>query len=331
MTRLGFGILGCGMIAGVHAAAIASLSDAVLIGAADASFERAADFAKAHGITAYETYAAMLADPAIDAVCICTPSGLHAENALDALAAGKHVVLEKPMALNVADADRVAAACKAFGRHLTVISQLRFSPDVHRAKQLVSEKAFGTLIFCDLFMKYHRDDAYYRDSPWRGTYRYDGGGALMNQGIHGIDLLRFIAGDYTAVSGITATRRHAIETEDTAAALIRFDCGAPGVIEATTAANPGFDRRIEILGDRGYMTLRENRIERLYIDGIADEHHHIDVPPMSGSPVIASHEMHALQIKNLIDTVMGRGTLLADASDGRAALKIIEDIYSFNH
>ena len=155
-----FGILGCGMIANVHAQAVLGIADAELVGVADNNPEAARRFAEKHGARAYASYGEMLADPAIDVVCICTPSGFHADNAIEALKHGKYVVLEKPMALTSEDAARVADACRASGKLLTVISQLRFSEDLMRVKRLIADGAFGKLTLCSLYMKYYRTPEY---------------------------------------------------------------------------------------------------------------------------------------------------------------------------
>ncbi|MBE6612672.1 MAG: Gfo/Idh/MocA family oxidoreductase, partial [Ruminococcaceae bacterium] len=316
-SQLNFGILGCGMISHVHAKAICSLSNARLAGAADISRENAENFSKSYGIRAYDSFHAMLEDPEIDAVCICTPSGFHEPNAIDALDAGKHVVLEKPMALSTEGADRIVEACRRNNRLLTVISQLRFSPDIQRVKTMLRQNRFGRLVLCDLSMKYWRDESYYASSSWKGTFRYDGGGALMNQGIHGVDLLRYLAGDFTVVSGLCSTIHHRIEAEDTAAALIRFQSGAMGVIQTSTAAYPGFDRRIELTGECGSVVLRENRIEQLTLRDGTSERYDVGEMQMSRDPAAVSHDMHALQLANLIDAVNGEARLLSDAEEGR--------------
>ena len=181
--KIGFGIWGCGMVAGIHAQSICDIESADLIGVADVVTASAEKMAAKFDCEVFPDYEALLSDPRVDVVCICTPSGFHADNALRALGSKKHVILEKPMALTVEDADAIVEAVKSSGCHLTVISQLRFSEDVQKVKKLVSEGAFGTLAFCDLYMKYWREPDYYASSNWRGTYKFDGGGALMNQGI----------------------------------------------------------------------------------------------------------------------------------------------------
>jgi len=323
-----FGILGCGMISDIHAKAIKSIENARLVIAFDNNSENAMRFAQRHGIKAAGTFEE-LAD-AVDAVCICTPSGFHSENAKRALLCKKHVVLEKPMAFTCREADRIIEACEMSGRLLTVISQLRFSEDVKRVKELVDQNAFGRLIFCDLYMKYYRNEEYYGNSSWRGTLKYDGGGALMNQGIHGVDLLQYIMGEPNVLKGKVATLSHDIEAEDTAAALLEFSNGAMGVIEASTCAYPGFERRLEIMGDRGYVILQENSIVQLMLNGeksvIGNK---ASGAGGAGDPSAISHELHKKQIQNFVNAINGTEPLMIDAREGKKAIKIIESIYKY--
>lgn len=326
-----FGILGCGMIAGIHADAINNIEGAELVAVADNNHEYAESFAKKHGVKAYASYADMLKSD-VDVVCVCTPSCFHAQNAIDAMRAGKHVVLEKPMALSTDDADRVIAVSKETGKLVTVICQLRFSPDVQRLKKLVGKGAFGRISLCTLSMKYHRSSEYYSSSPWKGTLKFDGGGALMNQGIHGIDLLEYIVGDVKEVQGKIRTLSHKIEVEDSAVAMLEFENGALGVIEASTCAYPGFERKIEIHGDRGYAILVENSIEKLMINGEEQPTVKGEVANTASDPSAVQSGMHRLQIENLIKSIEGKEKLLIDCHEGRRAVRIIEDIYrSSNH
>ncbi len=325
---LNFGILGCGVIADFHAQAIRSLDNAKLIGAADNSPKRAEQFSEKYAIKKYESYEEMLADDNVDAVCICTPSGFHAQNAIDALNAAKHVVLEKPMALNSEDIERVITATKENNRLLTVISQLRFSSDIKRVKDLMAQNAFGKIVFCDLYMKYWRSAEYYSSSDWKGTLKFDGGGALMNQGIHGIDLLLYLAGNAKVLCSKNKTAFHDIEVEDASVSMLEFQNGAMGVIEGSTCACPGFERKIEIIGTEGSVVLKENKIEKLVvagetlIDGITEE-----LAGTANDPTAMSYELHALQLNNLINAVNGKEELLIDCYEGSRAVKLIEEIY----
>ena len=327
MKKLRFGILGCGMIADYHARAVNSLDHAELLGVADSNAERAVTFAERYGIKAYADYAEMLADPQIDAVCVCTPSGMHAQNSLDALAASKHVVVEKPMALNTADADRMIKASAESGCLLTVICQLRFSEGVKRLKELVEERALGRLGLCDLYMKYWRAPAYY-EGGWKGTREMDGGGALMNQGIHGVDALLYVLGDAKLLSAKVKTLYHGIEVEDTAVATLEFESGALGVIETSTCSYPGFDRRIELCGSCGSVVLREDVIERLVIgDQVTRAEDDPNAPGTASDPSAMSYHLHAKQLGNFINAVLGKEELLIDAREGRRAVALIEEIY----
>lgn len=327
IKQLRFGILGCGLIADYHARAVNSLDCAKLWGVADGNVDRAVTFAARYGVKAYADYAEMLADPEIDAVCICTPSGMHAQNSLDALAAKKHVVVEKPMALNTADADRMIKASAESGCLLTVICQLRFSDGVKKLKALVEEQALGTLGLCDLYMKYWRSPAYYAGG-WKGTRAIDGGGALMNQGIHGVDALLYVLGDARLLSARVKTLYHDIEVEDTAVAMLEFASGALGVIEASTCSCPGLDRKIEICGSRGYAILREDALEKLVIgDRVLIDVKSTNDIGTANDPTAMSASLHAKQIDNFVNAILGREKLLIDANEGKRALSLIEKIY----
>ena len=327
---LNFGILGCGMIADVHAKAILSLDNANLYGVADNNLAYAEKFAEKHGVKAYSNYEEMLADGDIDAVCICTPSGFHAQNAICALNAGKNVVLEKPMAITYADTQKLIDICKKTDKKLTVISQLRFSKDVNKLKKLVEEKAFGSLAFCNLYMKYWRSAEYYSSSEWKGTLAFDGGGALMNQGIHGVDLLLYIAGNANVLGAKKQTVYHNIEVEDSVAALLQFDNGAIGTVEAATCTYPGFERKIEILGSNGCAVLCEDKLEKLIVGGQSLlEGDSGTVAATASNPAAVEYENHAMQIDNFIKAIQGDEKLLIDGFEGQRAVKLIEEIYSF--
>lgn len=328
MNLIRFGIIGCGVIAEAHVLSLFEIDGATPVGVFDRNRERAEAFAEKHGIRAYPSYASMLADTEIDAICICTPSGLHADQAVQALREGKHVVLEKPMALTAADAEKVCREAEISHHLITVISQHRFRADVGRVKELIDAGAFGRLVMCDLYMKYWRDPSYYANSTWRGTWRMDGGGALMNQGIHGVDLMRYLVGDAKLLRGRAKTLVHDIEVEDTAAALVEFDCGALGVIEASTSAYPGFSRRIEIHGSKGYATLVDSTLEKLCIGGemLVDKNVLTDAGTAS-DPTQLSNEGHTLQLRNFVAALRGEEELLITARDGYEAVRLIEEIY----
>lgn len=327
--NLRFGIVGCGMIANVHAQALRSLEGVILAGVADARKESAEAFAEKYRIAVYENYESMLADGEIDAVCVCTPSGFHAENTLAALRAGKHVAVEKPIAMTAEEADEIIRTAKECEKLVTVISQMRFATDVIFLKDAIDTGKLGTLKMCDLYMKYWRDGAYYHSSPWKGNRALDGG-VLMNQGIHGVDLLRHLIGGATVVGSISDRLTHKIESPDTALALLRYDCGALGVIEASTATYPGFEMRLEIIGERGYALFLDNHLEKLVIEGeemaLPEEEHVSD--GTAHDPTAVGFQKHARQLQNFADAICGEAQLMVDAEAGRGAVALILDIYN---
>jgi UDP-N-acetyl-2-amino-2-deoxyglucuronate dehydrogenase len=197
----------------------------------------------------------------VDAVILCTPSGLHAAEAVAAAHAGKHVIAEKPMATTLADADRMIRACRNAGVTLSVILQYRFNRDALRLKRAVEAGLFGRPVLGNAFVHWHRTQAYYEESGgWRGTWSLDGGGALMNQSIHAIDLLQWILGPLESVCAYADALAHDIEAEDTASAALRFASGALGVVQGTTSAHRDWPLRIEIQGTEGSAMLEGPRL-----------------------------------------------------------------------
>ena len=322
-----FGIVGCGTIAAFHAAAIAQLENARLLGVWDALPEAARRFAGERGVRAYETMEAMLEDAEIDAVCICTPSGFHGAQAIDAVRHGKHVALEKPMCLELSQADELARLAGQNGCQVCVISQLRFSPAMRALKDAVEKKAFGRVVSGSLSMKYYRSDEYYASSSWRGTWRMDGGGALMNQGIHGVDLLQYLMGGVRAVTAIAKTQTRRIETEDSVVAVLEFANGALGTLEASTTCFPGYPRRLGICGDKGSAVLSEDTVERWDLSIPLQLETGTAVGGAASDPKAISCEGHRRQLENLVGAIEGREALMVDAAEGRKPLEIILAVY----
>ena len=325
-----FGILGCGMIANVHAAALAGIENAVLLGVADNNEAYAQRFAEKNGVKAYKNYEEMLNDPQIDVVCICTPSCFHATNAMEAMRAGKHVVLEKPMALSTQEADEVIKISKETGKFTTVICQLRFSSDIQRVKKLMEEKAFGKITLCNLSMKYYRSQDYYASSPWKGTLKFDGGGALMNQGIHGIDILLSVMGKVRSVHGLARTLARKIETEDTAAAIVEYENGALGLIQGTTSVYPGYPRNFVVSGTKGTVGIAENAFAEWNIEGEAIPAD-IEIGKAKNSGASTPHDLdfaeHVPHIEEMVRAIREDVPLTSSFEDGRNAVKLITSIY----
>ncbi len=331
VTR-GFGIVGAGIIAAVHADAIARLPDARLVAVTDVAAGAAREFAAARGCAAEPALDDLLARRDVDVVCVCVPSGLHAEVGVRAAEAGKHLVVEKPVDVTLEAADRLIAAARRCGVALTVMSQHRFDPGVTELKRLVDDGALGRLVLGEASTKWYRTQAYYDSAPWRGTWAMDGG-ALLNQGIHYVDLLRWCMGPATEVTAVCATQAHAVEVEDTALAIVRFASGAVGTISATTAAYPGFPQRLEVTGTDGTVTVEDGKLVRTALRGAAGA---AGSPgpgggpvrePAAADPAALDAAVHAAQLADLLAAVDEGREPAVSGQDGREALEIVRAVY----
>ena len=246
-----FAIIGIGNIAPIHAAAIRGVPGAELVAVATRQEDRGRAFAAEHGGTWYADYRELLAQAQADVVTICTPHDLHAPMTLAAAQAGVHVLCEKPMARNTAECDAMIAACDRAGVTLGVVFQSRYERLSLSLKDALDAGRLGRLLWASANTLWHRTDAYYRSGPWRGTWEHEGGGVLINQAIHAIDLLIWLAGMPVSVTARARTLNHAIEVEDAALALLDYADGRLGLIQATTAAFPGYPERLEFFGSRG--------------------------------------------------------------------------------
>src|SRR4051794_39206199 len=263
MASHGFGIVGCGMIAEFHTKAIHEIPGARVVAAYSRSESNGAKIAglAGGGCRVFDDLDAMLALPEIDVVCVCTPSGAHLEPGVKAARAGKHVVVEKPLEITLPRCDAIIRACDEAGVRLCTIFPSRFSRANLALKTAIDTGRFGRLTLGDTYVKWWRTQEYYDSGGWRGTWSLDGGGALMNQAIHNVDLLLWLMGDVESVQALTATLAHLrIEVEDTAVAALRFKNGALGVIEAATSAFPGLLKRTEIHGERGSARVEQDDI-----------------------------------------------------------------------
>lgn len=261
MKKIGFGIIGLGVIAEIHAKALSEMTGAYLAAGFDPVPGRAVNFAKAHGCKGYDSLETFLLDKTIDVVTIATPSGFHMDGAIASANAGKHVIVEKPLEITKERCEAIINACKKNKVKLGGVFPSRFHEAPRIIKDAIEKGKFGKIVMADAEIKWFRTQEYYDSGAWRGTWRYDGGGALMNQGIHAIDLLQWFMGPVSEVCAFTGTLAHEhIEVEDTAAAVLKFKNGALGCIEGTTSAYPGFLKRIEILGTKGSAVLEEESI-----------------------------------------------------------------------
>jgi UDP-N-acetyl-2-amino-2-deoxyglucuronate dehydrogenase len=262
LTPLGFAIVGTGNVSRYHAEGIARTPGARLVAVCRADPARAAEAAKQFGVPCETVYDTLLARGDVDAVCLCTPSGQHAAQTAAAAKAGKHVLVEKPMALTLADADAMIAASRAAGVTLGVAFQRRTEPTYRAVRDAIAAGELGRLVLGTTAVPYFRDEAYFKSAAWRGTWALDGGGALINQGIHLVDLLLWLLGEAEEVCARSGTLLQAIEVEDSITVAVRFASGALGSIVATTAAAPGFPHRLDVYGTRGSVQTEGDAIIR---------------------------------------------------------------------
>jgi len=261
----GFGLIGCGAIAPVHAEAIAQLDNARVVAVCDVVEERARALAARCGADWCVDYHELLRRDDIHIVNIVTWSGLHAEIGVVAAGAGKHVICTKPIDVTLDKIDRLIDACRGAGVKLAAIHQFRNFPSFARLKQAIDEERLGRIYLGNAFVPWHRAQAYYDSAEWRGTWRWDGGGALMNQGIHYVDLIQWLVGPVAEVQAYTDTMAHQIEVEDAAVAALRYHNGALGLIMGSTAIYKGLPSRIEVYGATGNVAIEGEDIVRWHV------------------------------------------------------------------
>ena len=323
-----FGIIGCGMVAHQHAGAIKLICDAELVGVCDIIYENAQSFATEQGCTAFKTPEELLGCDKIDIVCICTPSGLHAEMAVMAANAGKHFVVEKPMAITENQLESIISACEKNNVKGAVISQHRVADTVAYVKRAIDDGLLGDIISGDLTMKYYRSPEYYASASWRGTWALDGGGVLMNQGIHGIDILQYLMGQVKSVYAICKTLARDIEVEDTAVILLEYGSGAVGTVNSTTAISPGYPRVISINGTKGSVEITEDTITRWDIDGeCARMPESRPNTTTFRNPKALAFDSHRAQLEDMIDAVKNGRRPVIDIYEGRRPVDIILAAY----
>src|SRR5258706_3752586 len=341
MTRkLRFGIIGCGVIGRIHAEAISSLPDAQLVAVADVIPKRAQELAEKFHVTPYEDVQEMLAHEELDVVDIGTPSGQHGEHACQVMRSGRHVIVEKPMEISRAAIEEMLRVQQENGVKLAVISQHRFDPVTRQGHDLVEEHAFGRLVLGNAIIPWWRSQAYYDSGAWRGTWELDGGGVLLNQSIHSIDVLQWLMGPVKSVFAYTDTLVHRMETEDVAVAILRLANGALGTIAATTGAYPGTGTRIEMYGDKGSVVIEDDRLSYLHL--ARDDHEEVSPygagreqrassapagPSAAQNPAALALRSHVLQIEDMIRAIRENGSPLVDGYAAKHPVEIILGIY----
>lgn len=326
--KRGIGIIGCGMIADIHAAAIQDIETAYLAGVSSRSEERVRQFAEKHRCNMWTTdYHQLLADQQVEVICLTTSSGSHYRIGLDVLEAGKHLIVEKPLAMTSAEAERLIAAAKRNKVKLSVVSQGRFAPQHELAKRMVDENKLGKLLLIEVSRLLFRTQEYYDSASWRGTLSEDGG-ALMNQGIHSLDLMLWLAGSVSSVVGKMDTMVHQIEAEDMGMGIVEFDNGAYGLIKCSTATSPGFPPELNIYGDRGCIKITGSQIVFWDVPGVerGDSPEQTNDQAGVATPQLTNTKYHRLQIENVLNAISEDTKPLITGEDGRNTIKLIENI-----
>jgi predicted dehydrogenase len=330
--NVGFALVGTGMAGEFHAQELRFVKGADLVAVCSRNPARVRAFAERHGVKHFFTdYREMMKFEEIDVVNVNVPTGLHAEVTLAASEAGKHVLVEKPLEINLARADEMIRVCRRNRTKLGVIFQMRFGDVAAKLKGALASGALGRIFLADAIDKSSRTPAYYGSAEWRGTRALEGGGCLMTQSIHIIDLLQHLMGPVRSVTGSVATQRHAIEVEDTAAALVKFESGAMGVIEATTSVNPALKSRLEIHGEKGTIVANAQYDQFLLwrvdgYDGGVEVEREIRLDDID-DPWAYPQTRHRVQFQDMVDAIRNDRDPVLTGEDARESLAIVMAIY----
>lgn len=328
MADFGVGIIGAGTISTVHARAIERIETTRLTAVAEPREDAGRELAGEYGAEWHADPSALLGREDVDVVVLCTPSGLHADQAVAAAEAGKHVITEKPMAITLESIDRMILACREAGVSLSVIFQYRFNREALRLKRALDAGLFGRPVIGNALVHWHRTQEYYEEKGgWRGTWALDGGGALMNQSVHAIDLLQWLLGPVESLSAYTDTLTHDIETEDVASATVRFTSGAMGAIQGTTSTHTDYPLKIELRGTQGSATFEGSRLtdwRPSRDEEVLSAEEQLNFPDKPDEPFGAAHERQL----RAIFAALGEGSEPPiPGEEARKAVEIILGIY----
>jgi len=336
MSDVGVAIIGCGNIAPIHAQSVVEIEDAKLVAVSDVVEANAKKLTERFPADIYTDYNEMLKRDDIQVVSLCVPSGLRADIAEACAKAGKHIIAEKPLEVTTERIDRVIKAVDDAGVKLGCIFQYRFADGPSNVRKALDSGRFGKLVLGDASFKWYRSQEYYDSGAWRGTRKLDGGGVLMNQGIHQIDLLLWFFGTVTAVTAQTALAGHTgIEVEDLACAMLTFENGAMGIIEGSTAIWPGHPARVEVHGTSGSAVLEDGELKSWqFAEEIPEDKEVLSsikdsaIGTGASDPIAGlKHEGHRRQIEDFIASIREDREPSIDGREGRRAVAIIEAIY----
>lgn len=328
--KISIGLIGGGNISETHARAARAIPEVEIAAVYGTNSEKVRKLCSEHGGSPFTNFAAFLAHRPMDVVILGSPSGLHATQGIAAAKQGLHVLTEKPIDISTSRADELIETAERARVKLGVIFQDRMKPHIRQLKDWIDRGLLGKPLLVDARVKWYRPPEYYAKSRWRGTLALDGGGALMNQGIHTIDLLLWLLGDVSRVQARVATQLHSIESEDTAAAILEFASGAIGVFHATTATYPGYPRRVEISGSDGTVILEHDRIVAVNLRNEPAESTKFaerDENQSGSSAVVSDFRGHQAVIEDFLCAIQKNTTPACDGREGRRSLALVEAIY----
>ncbi len=324
------GLIGGGNISETHARAALAIPGVSIAAIYGSNHKKIVRLAKKFGGTPYTELNNFLSHRPMDFVAIGSPSGMHAAQGIAAAERGLHVLTEKPIDISAANADALISIARNHHLKLGVMFQDRFKPEIRKLKAWLERGVLGKPLLVDARVKWYRPPQYYADSTWRGTLGLDGGGALINQAVHTVDLLLWLMGDVDRVQSSISTGFHRIEGEDLAVALLEFSSGARGVLQASTAIFPGYPRRIELTGTEGTIVLEHDRVAAVDLRNPPE-----DVRPGSpsvdsenvASPVVSDFSGHQAIFEDFIRAIQEDRAPACDGKEGRRSLALVEEIY----
>ena len=333
MDIVKFAIIGAGNIGNVHARVIKESARMELSAIVDKNDVAGNAFARNYECNYYDSFDKMIKNEDISVVVLCTPSTTHAAIAMEAVNSGKHVIIEKPIDVNLQSIDALINAAESKGVKICTIFQHRFDEAVMKAKKAIDEDKLGRLFFGACHTKWFREQKYYKTGYGRGTWAFDGGGALMNQSIHYIDLLLYLMGDVSEVYGSCGTFAHTdIEVEDLGVATLKFKNGGLGMIEGTTAAYPGLYTKLDIYGEKGSISICNDALVWYKIIGMTTEEEEnmlskTEQKVGASDPMAFSIESHKRQYLNFLDSIEHSREPLVNGIEGRKSVKVVQAIY----
>ncbi len=326
MRKLGIAIIGCGTISNMHLDAASNSVYTKLITAVDSDEKKAKEAASKYGCSFHTDYRSVLKDPSVDVLHLCTPHYLHAPMAIEAMHSGKHVLSEKPMAISLDEAQNMMTAEKTTGKKLGICFQNRYNSTSVKIKEILQSGKAGRVLGAKASVAWHRDEAYYLNSDWRGTWEKEGGGVLINQAIHTLDLLQWLMGEIESIKGsyFKSLLDHAIEVEDTANAVIRFKNGVSALFYATNCYVENSPVQIELVCEKAVIKL-EGELTINYSNGTTEYYQNTN--PVTGEKAYWG-DSHSHLIQDFYKCILSNEAFSVDGQQGIIALKMVKAIHT---